>query len=101
MLRRFKPRSTLVFQIYVYKPSLGEEGARDVVLQAQIWGGGKVIAASKPTPVAFEQKGGAPLPETNSLPLEGLSAGPYELRVVVVDRKAGLQAMRKVDFTIE
>jgi len=101
MLRSFKPRSTLTFQIYVYNPSLDEKGARDVVLQAQIWGGGKVIAASKPTPVAFEKKGEAPLPETNSLPLEGLSAGPYELRVVVVDRKAGLQAMRKVDFTIE
>jgi hypothetical protein len=71
-----------------------------VVLQARIWGGGKVIAA-KPTPVAFEKKDGAPLPETNSLPLEGRSTGPYELRVVVVDRKAGLQATRKVDFTIE
>jgi VWFA-related protein len=99
--RRFKLGSTLAFQIYVYNPSLDEKGARDVVLQAQIWGGGKVIAASKPAPVVFEKKDGAPLPETNSLPLEGLAAGPYELRVVVVDRKAGLQATRKIDFTIE
>lgn len=101
VLRRFKPGGTLAFQIYVYNPSLDEKGARDVVLQAQIWGGGKLIAASKPTPVAFEKKDGAPLPETNSLPLEGLSAGPHELRVVVVDRKASLQATRKIDFTIE
>ena len=99
--RRFKLGSTLAFQIYAYNPSQDEKGARDVVLQAQIWGGGKLIAASKPTPVAFEQKDGAPLPETNSLPLEGLSAGPYELRVVVADRKASLQATRKVEFTIE
>ena len=100
-LRRFKPGSTLAFQIYVYNPLLDEKGAPDVVLQAQLWGGGKAIAASKPTPVVFEKKDGAPLPETNSVPLEGLSAGPYELRVVVVDRKAGLQATRKIDFTIE
>lgn len=100
-LRRFKPGSTLAFQIYVYNPLLDEKGAPDVVLQAQLWGGGKVIAASKPTPVAFETRDAAPLPETNSVPLEGLSAGPYELRVVVVDRKAGLQATQKVAFTIE
>jgi hypothetical protein len=33
--------------------------------------------------------------------LEGLDPGGYELRVVVVDRKANVTASRKVDFTVE
>jgi hypothetical protein len=35
------------------------------------------------------------------MPLEGLAAGPYELRVVVVDRKANATIFRKVDFTVD
>jgi VWFA-related protein len=101
MLPRFKPTDRLSFQIYVYNPLVDDKGARDVVLQAQIWSGGKAIAASKPQPVTLQTKDGAPVPETNEMPLEGLAAGPYELRVVVVDRKANATIFRKVDFTVE
>ena len=33
--------------------------------------------------------------------LETLEAGRYELRVVVVDKKAGVNAMRRVEFAVE
>jgi VWFA-related protein len=101
MLPRFKPTDRLSFQIYVYNPLVDDKGARDVVLQAQIWSAGKAIAASKPQPVTLQTKDGAPVPETNEMPLDGLAAGPYELRVVVVDRKANATIFRKVDFTVE
>jgi VWFA-related protein len=100
-LRRFKRDQALFFQLYVYNPVLDDKGANDVVYQAQIWTGGKTVAASKAQPAAFGKKNDAPLPETNGLPLEGLPPGAYELRVVVVDRKANATIYKKVDFTIE
>ena len=99
--RRFRKGESLYFQIYVYNVARDAAGAADVVLQAQLWAEGKVLAASKPEPVRLQTKDGTPLPETNSLPLEGLTPGPYELRLVVVDRKAKVQTARRVDFTLE
>jgi len=100
-LRRFKRGDNLYFQIYVYNPAVDDKGSSDVVLQAQIWSGTSAIAASKPQPVALKTRDGAPLPETNEMRLEGLVPGPYELRVVVVDRKVNATAFRKVAFTVE
>ena len=100
-LRRFKAGQSLYFQLYVYNPTRDERRAADVVLQAQIRSGGALVAASRPHPAALQQKDGVPLPETNGMPLQGLVAGAYELRVVVVDRKANVTASRSVDFTVE
>lgn len=100
-LRRFKAGQSLYFQLYVYNAARDDRRAADVVLQAQIRSQGALIAASRPQPAALQQKDGVPLPETNGMPLEGLSAGPYELRVVVVDRKANATVSRSVDFTVE
>jgi VWFA-related protein len=99
--RRFKPGDDLYFQVYVYNPLVDDKGDRDVVLQAQIWSGGSAVAASKPKPVALQTWDGAPVPETNEIRLEGLTTGRYELRVVVVDRKANATVSRKMDFTVE
>jgi hypothetical protein len=46
-------------------------------------------------------KDGVLLPETNGMALDGLPPGPYELRVVVVDRKANVTAQRNIDFLLE
>ncbi len=100
-LRRFKRGESLYFQLYVYNPLLDEKGASDVILQAQIRSGGKMLAASKPAPAAARDKDGTPLPETNGMSLEGLDAGRYDLRVVVFDRKANVSVQRTVDFTVE
>jgi hypothetical protein len=98
---RFKRGASLSFQFYVYNPVRDAEGHSDVVLQAQVWSGGKATAASPVQPVRLQQKDGVPVPETNVMALEGLGAGAYELRVVVQDRKASATAFRRVAFTIE
>jgi VWFA-related protein len=100
-LRRFKKNENLYFQIYAYNVTGADDGNADAVLQAQIWSHGKAIAASKPQPVKLRQDGDTPLPETNEIGLSGLAAGPYELRVVVFDRKASVNATRTVDFEID
>jgi VWFA-related protein len=100
-LRRFKSGDSLYFQLYVYNVAGSSEGASDAVLQAQILSGGKPIAASKPDPLTLETKDGVPLPQSSGMSLEGLSPGRYELRIVVVDRKADVTAHRDVDFTVE
>ena len=99
--RRFKRGESLYFQLYVYNPAPDASGASDVVLQAQIRSGEKLIAASKPQPVTFQQKDGVPLPQSNGMSLEGFDPGRYELRVVVVDRRANATVFRSVDFTVE
>jgi hypothetical protein len=98
---RFPRGASLSFQFYVYNAAVDAEAKSDVVLQAQVWSGGKAIAASPVQPVRLQQKDGVPVPETNVMGLEGLAAGPYELRVVVQDRKAGAMTLRKVPFTID
>ncbi len=100
LARRFRRGESLTFQLYVYNAPQ-DESARDVVLQAQIRSGANVLAASRPQPVAVRQKDGLPLPESNSLSLEGLAPGSYELRVVVVDRKANITVFRQADFGVE
>jgi VWFA-related protein len=99
--RRFKKGENLFFQVYVYNAREASPGKADVVLQAQIWSKGKAIAASKPQPAKLAMDGETPLPETNEVGLAGLDRGPYDLRVVVVDRKADATAFRTVDFVIE
>ena len=94
---RFERDRSLTFQFYVYNA----EDAREVVLQAQVLLGDQVIAASKPRNAALETRSGVPLPETNTMPLDGLAPGPYRLRVVVVDHETNATVHRDVDFTVE
>ncbi|HEY8234633.1 MAG TPA: VWA domain-containing protein [Vicinamibacteria bacterium] len=100
-LRRFKNRDSLFFQVYVYNLRGEAEGASDAVLQAQLRQGETLVAASQPQPIKLERKDGALLPQTNGMPLESLPRGSYQLRVVVMDKKANATVNRQVDFTIE
>jgi hypothetical protein len=99
--RRFRSSDSLFFQIYVYNPARSDAGATDVVLQAQIRKDGAPVAASRPVAVAFQEREGVPLPESNGMSLGELAPGGYELRVVVVDRLANATTQRSVDFTVE
>jgi VWFA-related protein len=99
--RRFKRSAGLYFQFYVYNPTRDESGAHDVVVQAQIWSGANVLAASKPLPAEFRDQDGVPLPEANGMSLESLEPGRYELRVVVVDNKGKATVRQGVEFTVE
>jgi hypothetical protein len=100
-LRRFRSKDQLYFQFYVYNALTDERRASNVVFQAQIWSGTRALAASSPKATSLQIDRGVPLPETNGIGLEGLAPGHYDLRVVVVDRKANATVSRDVDFTIE
>lgn len=100
-VRRFKRSEDLSFQLYVYNPRVDASGQSDVVMQTQIWRGEETIAASKPEPVVFREEDGVPEPQGNSFPLATLEPGSYELKVVVVDRKAGATINGTADFTVE
>jgi len=99
--RNFKRSEKLFFQFYVYNVVRDATSAHDVVFQAQIKAGEKLVGASKPRPVALETKDGTPLPETNEMGLDALTPGPYELRVLVVDRTTNVSVQRTLDFTVE
>ncbi len=100
-LRRFRSRDDLFFQVYVYNLRQGADGASDAVLQAQLRQGQTLVATSQPQPIQVQRKDGQLLPQTNGMPLEGLPKGRYELRVVVMDKKANATVSRQIDFSIE
>jgi hypothetical protein len=99
--RRFKRDGGIYFALYVYNPKTDEQGKTDVVMQVQLNDAVKLVAASKPQPVAFQQKDGVPIPESNGMSLLGLAPGPYQLKVVVVDKLSSATVFRTVDFTLE
>jgi VWFA-related protein len=99
--RRFKRTDSLNFRLYVYNAAEDADGTADAVIQAQIWSQSKVIAASKPQPVTVLEKDGIALPQANGMSLDGLMPGAYELRLVVVDRRANVTASRSIDFTVD
>ena len=101
MKRRFKTSDTLYFQVYVYNLRQATDGVSDAVLQAQLRQGETLVAASQPQPITIQRKDGQLLPQTNGMPLEGLPKGRYELRVVVMDKKASATISRQIDFSIE
>lgn len=101
-VRHFARDSAIDFQVYAYNVTDADAGTPDAVLQAQVWTpAGKTLAASKPVPLRLERKDGTVLPETNTIGLTGIDPGAYELRVVVVDRKANQTATRRLDFAID
>ena len=97
----FKSRDNLFFQIYAYNLRQDADGNSDAVLQAQLRQGETLVAASQPQPIKVQRKDGMLLPLTNGMPLEGLARGRYELRVVVMDKKANATISRQIDFSVE
>jgi VWFA-related protein len=100
-LRRFTTKDTLYFQVYVYNLKEEADAGADAVMQAQLRQGETLVAASSPQPVKIERRDGAILPQTNGMPLAGLPAGRYALRVVVADKRAKASVSRDVDFSVE
>jgi hypothetical protein len=100
-LRRFTTKDTLYFQVYAYNLKEEAGAGADAVLQAQLRQGETLVAASSPQPVKVERKDGVLLPQTNGMPLAGLPAGRYALKVVVMDKRANATASRDIDFSVE
>jgi hypothetical protein len=100
-VKRFRPSDMLYFQLFIYNAARDAAGAGDVLLQAQLWGGPRMVASSPSVPVALAAEADAPTPHGSRFPLAGLSPGSYELRVTVSDRRSGQNQMRRVSFLVE
>jgi hypothetical protein len=106
--RRFKRDSGFDFMIFAYNAGKDAKGATDLVVQTQIYIGGKVLLAtplknfSDPNSNSVKKDGDQPgFPYLARLSLESFSPGTYELRLVVIDRNAKTSAKRSVNFTVE
>jgi len=99
--RRFKKGAAVDFMVFAYNAKV-EKNSVDLVIQSQVYSGSKLVYAS---PLA---KMGAPqdtdlqrIPYAARISLEGFHPGPYELRLVVIDRLTKATASRRVYFTVE
>ena len=101
--KRFGRDETMTFQLFVYNAERDASGATDVVLQAQVWSGPRMVASSPVAPVPLPREANTP-PEgayTSSFPLGSFAPGSYELRLMVSDRKGGQNQLRRVNFLVE
>jgi VWFA-related protein len=99
--RRFKKDGAVDFMVFAYNAKV-EKNTADLVIQTQVFSGSKLVYAS---PVAKMT-----IPETDDLQripyaarvsLDEFNSGPYEMRVVVIDRLTKATAFRRVYFTVE
>jgi VWFA-related protein len=100
-LRRFEHGKGLYYLVYVYNPVWRDDGDTDVVLQAQVWSGEKLMGASPVQLVPFAERSSSPVPMGSRVSLEGLAPGAYELRLLASDRIANANTLRRVAFTVE
>jgi VWFA-related protein len=99
-VRRFPAGGSLYYRLYAYNPARDEQGRTDVVLQSQVWAAGKLQGVSPVEPVSFSEAAAPPQVVSGRITLEGLAPGEYELRVLLVDRKANANVLRRVSFTV-
>src|SRR5262249_53834571 len=99
--RRFEHGKGLYYLVYVYNPHWREDGDTDVVLQAQVWSGEKLMGASPVQLVPFAERSSSPVPMGSRVSLEGLAPGDYELRLLASDRIVNAHTLRRVGFTVE
>ncbi len=96
--RRYERGANLYYVAYAYNPPRDDSGVADGVSQAQVWAGDRPQGVSPPEPLTFD---GHTASISGRIALEGLAAGAYELRLLVVDRKAQTTVQKRVVFTIE
>jgi VWFA-related protein len=100
--RRFRRNGALDFVVIAYNAAPGENGPPDLIIQAQIFAGSRLVYASPPTLMA--QPGNTDhqrVPYAAQLPLGGFNPGDYELRLIVTDRVSKVSAKRSARFTVE
>jgi hypothetical protein len=99
--KRFKRSQGLHYVVYVYRSDAATATPADVVLQAQVWSGEKLVGVGPSHKVAF---GGADAPPprlAERIALDRLGVGAFELRLVAQDKTTGDKAVRRTPFTIE
>jgi VWFA-related protein len=99
--RRFKKDGAVDFMVFAYNAK-AEKNTADLVIQAQVFSGSKLVYASPiakmtiPESVDLQR-----IPYAARISLEEFNSGPYELRVVVIDRLTKATAFRRVYFNVE
>jgi hypothetical protein len=99
--RRFKKDGAVDFMVFAYNAKV-EKNTADLVIQSQVFSGSKLVYASPiakmtiPESVDLQR-----IPYAARVSLEQFNSGPYELRVVVIDRLTKATAFRRVYFTVE
>ncbi|MCI0388215.1 MAG: VWA domain-containing protein [Acidobacteria bacterium] len=99
--RRFKKGGAVDFMVFAYNAKV-EKKTADLVIQSQVFSGSKLVYAS---PIAkMTNPDDADLqriPYAARVSLEEFNPGPFELRLVVIDRLTKATAFRRVYFTVE
>jgi VWFA-related protein len=99
--RRFKRGGAVDFMVFAYNAKI-EKNATDLVIQSQVYSGSKLVYAS---PLAKmntpENTDLQRIPYAARISLGDFTSGPYELRLVVIDRLTKATAFRRVYFTVE
>jgi VWFA-related protein len=101
--RRFKSGASFDFSIFAYNAKANSEGETDLVVQAQIFSGSKVIFASPLAKMEAppDMRGENYAPYAARLSLDKFEPGAYELRMLVIDRIAKVSAKRTLTFVVE
>lgn len=112
--RRFPRDAHFDFMIFAYNAKLDAKGVADLIVQAQVYSGSKLVFAAPPRsifpnppagakPAGNEQPALDParIPYLARLSLTDFEPGNYELRLVVIDRSAKLSTRRSINFVIE
>jgi VWFA-related protein len=99
--RRFKRGSAVDFMVFAYNAKI-EKNATDLVIQSQVYSGSKLVYASPLAKMNTPENADLQrLPYAARISLEDFTSGPYELRLVVIDRSTKATAFRRVYFTVE
>jgi len=99
--KAFKRGQGLHYLVYVYRPDAAAGMPADVVAQAQVWSGEKLMGVGPTHKVEFGEKDAPPPRVAERIALDPMAPGRYELRVVATDKKTNEKAVRRVAFSIE
>ena len=99
--RRFKKDGAVDFMVFAYNAKV-EKNSADLVIQSQVFSGSKLVYASPIAKMTIPESADLQrIPYAARVSLEEFNPGPYELRVVVIDRLTKATAFRRVYFTVE
>src|SRR5215475_11324610 len=99
--RRFKKGGAIDFMVFAYNAKV-EKNSADLVIQSQVFSGSKLVYASPVAKMTIPESADLQrIPYAARVSLEEFNSGPYELRVVVIDRLTKATAFRRVYFTVE
>jgi len=100
--RRFPQKSKIDFLIFTYNASTSEKSSPDVVVQAQVYSGSKLVYASPLAKMTITPETDLErIPYAARVDLKDFGPGEYELRVVAIDRATKETAYRSVYFQVE